>query len=526
MRELAAQVGNADRGQHGVSRALRHLDARPGGTVIRATAAAIEGLSRRRGGAQHERAAVAPRHLGRYLARMVARAGTLLVAGLVLLVNDDEAQIAERAKERRAGAHDHAGRTAGDHIPLVQALAGRKARMEHGDRLAKARAEAADGLGRKRDLGHEHAGRTAGCQHALNRRKVNLGFAGAGDAVDKDHVAMSVQTSALDLGKRLLLAVGKCDRRLAACRGQRSLLAASTPRTALLHHHDTALFERLDGRRHAAIEKVEVARRDRSALECLDELTLTNRRFGRRIVEALGRKHDPAVLDRLHGRAFNGPHAVVALDHARASTRGQEQTKALGKRRDILAAHPTGDTGSLGGKEWFTEDRLDGFNARGVEGAVALQVAQLSRNVDDIARGCAVAKVNQDRGSDLCLVGKGLGDAVSKRFGQRTGGDVEDHARVGGSGLGCRLRLSRGGGRHGLRRSPLRFRRTKQRKLLGHGPRPPIPYVYRNKNPALSERGSDTYVCAAITAPSCGRGRCAPGSRRGRRAPWSRPAED
>ena len=47
-------------------------------------------------------------------------------------------------------------------------------------------------------------------------------------------------------------------------------------------------------------------------------------------------------------------------------------------------------------------------------------------------------------------------------------------------------------------------------------PAPPIPYVYRNKSPALSERGSDTYVCAAITAPSCGRGRCAPGSRRGR----------
>lgn len=162
MRELAAQVGNANRRQHGVSRALGHLNARPCGTVIRATAATIEGLGRRRGRAQHERAAVAARHLGRYLARVVARTGALLVAGLVLLVDNDETQVAERAKERRAGADDHAGRTTGDHIPLVQALAGRKARMEHGDRLAKARAETADGLGRQRDLGHEHAGRTAG----------------------------------------------------------------------------------------------------------------------------------------------------------------------------------------------------------------------------------------------------------------------------------------------------------------------------------------------------------------------------
>ena len=156
MRELAAQVGNADSRQHGVSRALGHLDARPGGTVIRAAAAAVEGLSRRRGRAQHEWAAIAPRHLGRYLARVVARTGTLLVTGLM------------RAKERRAGAHDHARGTAGDHVPLVQALAGRKARMEHGNRLAKARAEAADGLGRQRDLGHEHAGRATGREHALD----------------------------------------------------------------------------------------------------------------------------------------------------------------------------------------------------------------------------------------------------------------------------------------------------------------------------------------------------------------------
>lgn len=163
----------------------------------------------------------------------------------MLLVNDDEAQVVKRAKERRTCADDHAGRTAGNHIPLVQALAGRKPRMEHGDRLAKARTEAADGLGRQRNLGHQHAGRATGCKHALNGGEVNLGFAGAGDAVDQHHVAMSVQTGALNLRERLLLAVGKGVRRLAACRGQRGLLAAATPRTAFLHHHDAALLSAL-----------------------------------------------------------------------------------------------------------------------------------------------------------------------------------------------------------------------------------------------------------------------------------------
>ena len=88
--------------------------------------------------------------------------------------------------------------------------------MEHGNRLAKARAKAADGLGRQRDLGHEHAGRTAGRQHALDSGKVDLGFAGARNTVHEHHVAVRIQASALNLRERLLLTVGKCDRRFAA----------------------------------------------------------------------------------------------------------------------------------------------------------------------------------------------------------------------------------------------------------------------------------------------------------------------
>ena len=294
---------------------------------------------------------------------------------------------------------------------------------------------------------------------------------------------MSVQTGALNLRECLLLAVGKCDRRLAACRGQRGLLAAATPGAALLHHHDTAFFERLDGRRHAVIEQVEVARRDRSALERLDELTLANGSLGRRIVETLGREHDPAVLDWLDGGTFNRPRAVAALDHARTSTRGQEQTQALGKRCDVLAAHPACDTGSLGGKKRLAEDSLDDFNARGIESVVTLQVGQLGRNVDDVARGRTVTKVDQDRGSDLRLVGKGPGDAVGEWLGQRTGRDVEDHARIGGDGFGCGLGLRRGGGRSRGLRSFLRFWRTKQRQLLGHGPSTSYPIRLQKQEP-------------------------------------------
>ena len=269
---------------------------------------------------------------------------------------------------------------------------------------------------------------------------------------------MSVQTGALNLRERLLLAVGKGDRRLAACRGQRGLLAAATPRTALLHHHDAAFFESLDGRRHTVIEKVEVARRDRAALERLDELALADRGLGRRIVEAFGREHDPAILDGFDGWTFNRPHAVVTLDHTRTAARGQKQAQALGKRCDVLVAHPACDTGGFGGKERFAEDGFDRLDARKVKGVVALQVAQLGRNIDDVACGGTVAKVDQDRRSDLGLVGKGLRNAVSERYGQRTGGDIENHARVGGNGLRCRIGLGRDSSGCRCRRRLLRFR--------------------------------------------------------------------
>ena len=152
-------------------------------------------------------------------------------------------------------------------------------------------------------------------------------------------------------------------------------------------------------------------------MERLNKLALADRGLGRRVVEALGRKHDPTVLDWFDSGALNGPHTVIALDHARASARRQEQAQALGKRRDIFAAHPARNACSLSGKERLAEDGLDGLYARGIEGVVALQVGKLGCDVDDIARGRAVAKVDQDRRAELGFVGKGLWNTVGKWLG-------------------------------------------------------------------------------------------------------------
>ena len=78
-----------------------------------------------------------PRQLGGNLARMVTRAAPLLVALLVLLVDDDESEVGKRAEERRTRAHHHTGGTGAHHVPLIQALSRREARVEHRDRVAE-----------------------------------------------------------------------------------------------------------------------------------------------------------------------------------------------------------------------------------------------------------------------------------------------------------------------------------------------------------------------------------------------------
>ena len=201
-----------------------------------------------------------------HVARMVARCALGFVGILLLLVDNEQAEVLHGRKDGAARADDDARKAGADALPLIITLRERKAAVQDSDRITEVRRKRLDHLRRQRDLGHKHAGRTAGRQHAFNRREVDLSFAGTGDAIDKDNVAMSVQTGALNLRERLLLAVCKRDRCFAAYRGQRGLLAAATPGATLLHHDDTTFFERLDGRRHAVVEQVEVARCDRAAL--------------------------------------------------------------------------------------------------------------------------------------------------------------------------------------------------------------------------------------------------------------------
>ena len=127
----------------------------------------------------------------------------------MLLVDDDEAGIGKRGKERRARADDHAGLALAHEVPLVEALAGAEARVQDRDVVAEAAAEAAHGLGGEADLGNEDEGAAAVRERALDGVEVDLGLSGAGHTVDEHDVAAAGRAGGVDGGERRALAVGE-----------------------------------------------------------------------------------------------------------------------------------------------------------------------------------------------------------------------------------------------------------------------------------------------------------------------------
>ena len=143
-------------------------------------------LQRRRGGAEDDDSVVELGAHDRDVAAMVARSFLLLVAGVVLLVDEDEAEVDHGREDGGARADDNAGFAAADAVPLLGALVGRQAGVQQGDLRAEG-GEHLAGHGRgEADLRHQQQRGLAGVERALHGGEVDAGFAGAGDAVEED----------------------------------------------------------------------------------------------------------------------------------------------------------------------------------------------------------------------------------------------------------------------------------------------------------------------------------------------------
>jgi hypothetical protein len=93
-----------------------------------------------------------------HVARVIAHALLLLEAGVVLFVDHDERQGAHGAKSALRAPMATSTFALAQPAPHRVSLARRQPRVQHGDVVAEARAEAGDELRRQRDLGDEDDG--------------------------------------------------------------------------------------------------------------------------------------------------------------------------------------------------------------------------------------------------------------------------------------------------------------------------------------------------------------------------------
>ena len=136
---------------------------------------------------------------------VVAGGGLLLVAGFVLFVHDDEAEVVEGGEEGGAGPEDDGGFAVSDAHPVGHALAGGKVAVHDSDLGAEPGAELGDHLGGEGDFRDEIEDLTTGLERFFGAAEVDLGFAGTGDAVKEKPLGFSIVDRLGDLVDRLFL---------------------------------------------------------------------------------------------------------------------------------------------------------------------------------------------------------------------------------------------------------------------------------------------------------------------------------
>ena len=129
---------------------------------------------------------------------VVPRIALVLVRGLVLLVDDDQADVGNRREHRRARPDAHPRLAANEPLPFRRALRAGDPRVHDGDDVAEPRLEPLERLRRQRDLRHEHDCAASCGERVGDRVQVHLGLAGAGHAVQQQTRAGAVVQGAQD----------------------------------------------------------------------------------------------------------------------------------------------------------------------------------------------------------------------------------------------------------------------------------------------------------------------------------------
>ena len=179
-----------DRVQPGALAAhVEHLDGRQRAPVDAPrqarTGIAVHALRARGRAAGDQQRAAACGALGGDLAGVVARVPLVLVGGVVLLVDHDQAEVGDGREHRRARPDADPRLALAQPPPLLVALGRGHPRVQHGDGVAEARGEAREDLRRERDLRDQHDRAPPLRERRLGGPQVDLGLAGSGHPVQQ-----------------------------------------------------------------------------------------------------------------------------------------------------------------------------------------------------------------------------------------------------------------------------------------------------------------------------------------------------
>ena len=187
-RALALEVDRLDRGQLRAAKPLRQMQMR-----VAAALRVDDALHRRRRRGEYDRDAGLARAHHRHVTGVIARAVLLLVGGVVLLIDNDEAQVRVWQEQRRARADDHRDFVLRDTRPSPCALARRDLGMPLRRRHAEPRREAVEELPGQRDLRHQDQHLLTAPYRLGHRLEINFGLARSGHAVDQRHAEAAVR---------------------------------------------------------------------------------------------------------------------------------------------------------------------------------------------------------------------------------------------------------------------------------------------------------------------------------------------
>ena len=267
---------------------------------------ALPALGPRRRAAVDRDRAFEGRALRRDGACVVARVGVLLVGLVVLLVDADQPEVADRREDRRPRADDDARLAARDPLALVAALGVGQTRVQDRQPVAEARREAAGRLRRQRDLRHQHDRAEPALERRRARLEVDLGLAAAGRSREQEVSAAPERADdAVDRGAllvRQLLRLGLAREPLA--RQRRRPLPATLP--------------------HARRDECERARRGRAVVLGEPERQVDER--GRQFLDDPADRHDVDPLG----------SAPIHLDHDSAAPPPPERHLDDGALADAL----------------------------------------------------------------------------------------------------------------------------------------------------------------------------------------------